>query len=254
MSKLFEVADVVTDDDSSWSAVPYDVQYNPVGFGLTVQNWCTLAGHLVAGDSVSAGDDDSASSVVYTIQSVGAMVSAKRPNRCMPVEEQRLYGKLRAALESSGTERAAAYTLYAGAPGFGARNPYLLNSDVATVSASAAVTDTVAAVLHAFYAGMVSDEPTVLHMGLQAAMQLSIGQAESPTAKSAELFLEIDGTPIVVSPDYPTAMVAATGPVTVRLGPVQDYQIRDSDVNRTYLVSNRVLAVEFDASIAVRST
>jgi hypothetical protein len=245
MSTLFEVAEVI-DGDGPWSGVPYDEQYDDAARPLIVQDVCTRANvALVAGSTSDVA-------VVYTIRPFGAMVSAQRPNRCVLGE----FPDFDAALESDlklDSERAASYVLWNGIPGWTGAQPTMVNSDVAVSGTGTTIQETVAKVLDLFYAGEVGKRP-ILHMGETAAMQLSAGSAMSPEAASSEYHLVMDGTAIVVSPHYPTAGVAATGPIKVRrtrtgvLVPAYDYTL-----NRTYFTTEMIMAVEFDASIAVRA-
>lgn len=247
MSDLFDVVTPV-DGDGPWSGVPYDVHYDASGETLIVQDVC-----LRANMAKVAGGVDQAPSVVYTVRPFGVMVSAKRPNRCVVGDFQDLVDGLHASLRLDGV-RSAAYVLWNGIPGWDSTAPFLLNSDVDTVSSGTTVQETVGKVLDSFRANEVGQEP-ILHMGQTAAMQLSSGEAASPSAPSKELYLTIDGTPIVVSPHYPTNTVAATGPIVVRRGGIRDQELTyDYVTNRTYFVANQVLAIEFDASIAVRAT
>lgn len=245
MSTLFEVAEVL-DGDGPWSGVPHDEQYDAGGRALIVQDVCTRANvAVVAGHTGTPA-------VVYTIRPFGAMVSALRPNRCVPGEFPDYEASLHADLKMD-AERAAAYTLWNGIPGWTSAQPFMLNSDVATAT-SASVQLTAANVLKTFYAGQVGQR-AVLHMGLGAAMALSAGNAMSPSAKSSEFYLTMDGTPIVVAAEYPIDGVAATGPVRVRRSDIADLvPAYDYATNRTYFTTDVVLAVEFDASIAVRAT
>lgn len=244
MSTLFEVAEVL-DGDGQWSGVPYDEQYDAGARPLIVQDVCNRANTaLVAGST-------SATAVVYTIRPFGAMVSASRPNRCVPGEFPDYEASLRADLKND-AERAAAYVLWNGIPGWTSAQPFLTNSDVTSLAGATAVQDVVAAVLRQFYAGEVGQKP-ILHMGFRAAMQLSSGNAMSPSPQSSEFYLLMDGTPIVVSDQYPTSGVAATGPVRVRRSNLADLvPAYDYGQNRTSFQSELILAVEFDASIAVR--
>lgn len=246
MSTLFEVAEVV-DGDGPWSGVPYDEPFDAGGRALIVQDVCTRANvAVVAGHTGTPA-------VVYTIRPFGAMVSASRPNRCVPGEFPDYEASLHADLKQD-AERAAAYTLWNGIPGWTSAQPFMLNSDVVSQSAATPVQDVVAAVLNAFYAGQVGQK-AVLHMGFRAAMQLSSGNAMSPSPQSSEFYLLMDGTPIVVSPDYPTSGVGATGPIKVRRSNIGDLvPAYDYATNRTSFTTDMVLAVEFDASIAVRGT
>lgn len=247
MSTLFEVATVL-DGDGSWSGVPYDEQYDAGARALVVQDICTRAN--VARVAGSLGNP----AVVYTIRPFGAMVSALRPNRCVPGEFPDFEASLHADLKHD-AQRAAAYVLWNGIPGWTSAQPFLTSSDVTNVGTiTTGVQDLVANVLDAWYDAEVGLRP-VLHMGLRAAMQLSSGDAISPSPKSSEYYLVMDGTPIVVQPEYPISQVAVTGPVTVRRSDIADLvPAYDSTINRTYFTTDMVLAVEFDASIAVRGT
>jgi hypothetical protein len=235
------------DGDGPWSGVPYDEAYDAGGRALIVQDVCTRANVAVVAGSTGAP------AVVYTIRPFGAMVSALRPNRCVPGEFPDYEASLHADLKLD-AERAAAYVLWNGIPAWTSAQPFLLNSDVVAPAAGSPVQDVVATVLDQFYLGQVGMRPT-LHMGLRAAMQLSAGNAMSPTPKSSEFYLTMDGTPIVVAAEYPINGVAATGPVKVRRSDIADLvPAYDYATNRTYFTTDVVLAVEFDASIAVRGT
>jgi len=250
MSTLLDVATVIrsdTDDaGQDWAAVPRDIQYWDAAAALIAQDRCVSGNaSLIAGSLTGTPS-------VYTVSAFGAMVSALAPERCTDRQQEDLYARLHSYLDDA-TDRTAGYVLWNGLPGWGPREPFMLNSDVDTVAASADVTTTVASVLGAYYAGSVDSNPT-LHMGYQAAIALSIGQAASPTPTSSKLYLEATGTPIVMSPSYPATAVAATGPVIVRLGStIKDFQIHDPTINRVRLVSQRLAAVEFNPASAVRA-
>lgn len=246
MSTLFQVAEVL-DGDGPWSGVPYDKEYDARARPLIVQDVCTRANVAVVAGSTSLP------AVVYTIRPFGAMVSASRPNRCVPGEFPEYEASLRADLKQD-AHRAASYVLWNGIPGWNATEPYITNSDVTAVAGAASIQDLVASVLDTYYAGETG-QPPVLHMGFRAAMQLSAGDAVSPSPESSEYYLVMDGTPIVVSDAYPISGVAATGPVTVRRSNLADLvPAYDYAQNRTSFQSELILAVEFDASIAVRGT
>lgn len=247
MSTLFEVADVV-DGDGPWSGVPYDQQYDASARALVVQDVCTRANAAVVAGSTSK------TAVVYTIRPFGAMVSAARPNRCVPGEFPEFEADLHADLKQD-SDRTAAYVLWNGIPGWTTAQPFMTSTDVTDVgTVSTDIQHLVAAVLDAFYTGQVGQKP-ILHMGETAAMLVSAGNAISPSPQSSEFYLVMDGTPIVVSPHYPTKAVAATGPVVVKRSNLADLvPAYDYGQNRTSFQSDLVLAVEFDASIAVRGT
>jgi len=252
VSNLFDVADVVN-GDGSWSGLAYDVTYQHSAEQLIVQDICTRANVAQV-----AGGTNNAPSILYTIRPFGAMVSAQRPNRCLNRDEFPGMDDYVAALHDDlklEAVRVASYVLYNGIPGWDSTAPFLLNSDVDTVSAIANDTPaTVAAVLDRFYAFEVGEKP-ILHMGLTSAMKLSSGNAMSPTPESGEFFLTMDGTPVVVSPAYPTNTVAATGAVKVHVGDIGDLEpVYLYATNRTMFIANMAMSVEFDASIAVRAT
>jgi hypothetical protein len=246
VSSLFDVAEVL-DGDGPWSGVPYDEQYDAGARPLIVQDVCTRAN--VARVAGSLGNP----AVVYTIRPFGAMVSALRPNRCVIGDFPDFDASLHADLKQD-AQRAAAYVLWNGIPGWTSAQPFMTSSDVTDVGTSATVQDVVAKVLDQFYDGEVG-EHAVLHMGLRAAMLLSAGNAMSPTPQSGEFYLTMDGTPIVVAPEYPISQVGATGPIKVRRSNIGDLvPSYDYAQNRTSFTTDMVLAVEFDASIAVRGT
>lgn len=246
MSNLFDVAEVL-DGDGPWSGVPYDRQYDAGARPLIVQDICTRANVARVAGSISNP------AVVYVIRPVGVMVSALRPNRCVIGEFPDFDASLHADLKSD-AQRAAAYVLWNGIPGWTSAQPFMTSSDVTDVGSSATVQDVVAKVLDQFYDGEVGLH-AVLHMGLRAAMLLSAGNAMSPTPQSGEFFLTMDGTPIVVAPEYPISQVGATGPVTVHRSDIGDLvPAYDYTQNRTSFTTDMALSVEFDASIAVRGT
>lgn len=257
MSRLFDVAEVIKGD--TWTdklgnprnfAGPYDVQYDDQA-PLIATDICSRTNtSLIAGVIGS-------SPVVYTVRPFGIMVSASRPNRCVlgqfPEFEKQLIDKL-----DRESERAAAAVLYAGITGWDSTCPFLLNSDVVTLSSGTTVQDTVPAVMDKFYAAETGQEP-ILHLGETSGVKISAGNALSPSPKSSEFFLAMDGTAIVIEPPYPTTFVAATGPVTVHLGTAgmpdpQWYYDSRTNNNRTIFAAERVLSVEFNATIAVRAT
>lgn len=250
MSRLFDVADVQR-GDGRWSGVPYDVPYDDQA-PLIVQDVCTRANVARVAGSLSS------TAVVYTIRPVGAMISASRPNRCVLGEFPDFEKGMIDDLDEE-AERAAAYVLYQGIPGWTSAQPYLTSSDVATVtSGTLTVQQLVAAVLDAFYTAETGVRP-VLHLGESAGVVLSAGNAMSPTAASPEFYLAMDGTPIVVNPVYPTNLIAATGPVTIKVGTAgfaEPQWVYDSitNNNRSIFTAQQVLAVEFNATIAVRAT
>jgi hypothetical protein len=259
MSRLFDVVDVEHGD--SWTdelgnkrgfGVPWDVPYDDQQ-PLIVTDICTRTNTSLVAGVISSG------AVVYTIRPFGASVSAMRPNRCVmgefPDYEDSLITKL--GLES---ERAAAYVLYNGITGWTTAQPFLTSSDVATVSAVANNTPaTIAKVLDAFYAAETGVRP-VLHLGETSAAALASGDALTTDPETPDrLFLAWDDVPITISTAYPTSTVAVTGPVTVRVGlpgmqqPRWYYDSR-ANQNRTIFTAQQPLAVEFNASIAVRAT
>lgn len=246
MSSLLEVADVET-GDGHWSAMPYDVEYDDQT-PLIVTDICTRTNtSLVAGVINSTP-------VVWTIRPFGASVSASRANRCVMGEFPEWEAELISRLDGE-ADRVCASVLYNGIAGWGNANPFLLNSDVLHQSPGTTVQDTVPAVLDAFRNGCVGVKP-ILHMGQTAAVKISAGNALSPAPDSEEFFLAMDGTPIVVNPEYPTNLVAATGPIKIKRGKAgfadpSWYYDSINNQNRTIFTAQQVLSVEFNATIAV---
>jgi hypothetical protein len=251
MSKLLDLADVVR-GDGPWSAVAYDVEYDDQR-PLIGTDVCTRNNTALIDGVISSG------AVVYTIHPFGATVSAVRPHRCVPGDgDFEEYERDIIATLDEEAEHTATYVLYNGIPGWGSAQPYFLNSDVHTLSAGTTVQDTVPAVLDAFYGFSTGVEP-ILHLGLTSAVKLSAGNAVSPTPESARFYLAMDGTPIVVSHEYPTTFVGVTGPIKIKLGRAgmaepQYYYDSQVNQNRTIFVAEQLLAIEFDATIAVRAT
>jgi hypothetical protein len=248
MSRLFDVADV-EEGDGNWSAMTYDVEYDDQQ-PLIVTDVCTRTNTALVSGLISSG------ALVYKIKPFGVTVTASRPNRCVMGEFPDYEADLIAKLDRE-VERAASSVLYSGIPGWDNTQPYLTSSDVTAVSAGTTVQDTVPSVLDMFYQGETGLRP-ILHLGETAGVKISAGNALSPAPSSHEFFLAMDGTPICISPEYPTNLVAATGPIKIKRGSVgmadpQWYYDSITNNNRTIFTAMTVVAVEFNATIAVRS-
>jgi hypothetical protein len=257
MSRLFDVAEVIRGD--TWTddlgnprnfAGVYDRQYDDQ-VPLIATDICTRTNTSLIAGVVGALP------TLYTIRPFGVTVSASRPNRCILGQFPEFEDELIKRLDRE-SERAAAATLYGGVTGWDNTCPYLLSSDVTTVGSGTTVQDTVPSVMDLFYAGQTGQMP-ILHLGQTAGVKISAGNALSPTPSSKEFFLAMDGTPINISPEFPTNFVAVTGPITIHLGsagmqePKWYYDSRTNN-NRSIFTAERVMSLEFNAIIAVRAT
>lgn len=257
MSRLFDVANVIRGD--TWTdalgnprnfAGPYDVQYVDQ-VPLIATDICSRTNTTLISGVVGS------QAVVYTVRPFGIMVSATRPHRCVLGEFPEWEKELIAKLDRE-SERAASAVLYNGITGWDSTCPFLLNTDVTTVSSGSTVQDTVPAVMDKFYANETGQK-LILHLGDTTGVKISAGNALSPSPASSEFFLAMDGTPIDVSPAFPTSTVAATGEIDIHLGTAgmpdpQYYYDSRVNQNRTIFTAERVLSVEFNATIAVRAT
>lgn len=229
MNGLLQVATVIN-GDGNWAA-GYEAEALGCGLSVATTDICTPARVVVTG---ATDLDDMPSS--YEVVPFGIVARVKRSTRCSSGEEQKQVDE---AL-SAATEMAVGKVMWEGVSGW-TGGAFLESTDVATATEGASTKATIAAVLDKFYS-LAGWEVPILHLGLTSALN------------AADLF---EGNPaftnvtVAVSPGYPTTGVAATGPITVHLGPVQSFQSFDSTVNRTEIEANRLAAIEFDPCIAV---
>jgi hypothetical protein len=117
---------------------------------------------------------------------------------------------------------------------------YLTHGDVEEITRGADAYTTVGSLLERAYEKTPFLRPTI-HLGWQSALALQFG-------------LTTLGLPYVVPHGYPANAIAVTGPVTIRLGSVQNISRTDIKINRTYFEATRIAAIEFDPAQAVRSS
>lgn len=239
-----ELVDVEYDDDPSakWT-IGFDLQAAAAATVLTVADPCTVQSALIAGAP-------NASPKVYTVRATAAAVSARRNVRCaMGIELEIVQG----LLANGGSTSAAEWTLWNGDTAWDPNIvPSLQNTDVHTASAGSSVSDTLANVINA-YSGITVLQDYVVHLGIKAALELSAQGFAYNTDMNGQLRIRATNAPIVVSPYYPAAGVALTGPLRVYIGPPDAYQVYDSLLNRTNINGNQLIAIAFDPSTAVRA-
>lgn len=246
-NRLFDAPDFVEVDgpeDGMWS-VGFDLQAATAATTLLVQDPCTETGTFVAGAA------DASSPKVYTITAFAATVSARRNIRCSLDTDLAMVSGL---LASSGTVSSAEYVLWNGMSAWDPNvQPSLHNNDVSVISPSASIADTISAAI-VKYSTITVLKDYVVHLGVDAAIDLSaLGYTET-IDQSGQLRLRATGAPIVVSPNYPASGVAVTGPIDIKLGEIAAYQAFDFHTNRTNVVAYQLIAIAFDPSTSIRTT
>lgn len=228
MNGLLNVASVVN-GDGNWAA-GYEAEALGCGLSVSVTDVCTPARAVVTGAAIAEAYPSA-----YEVAPFAIVSRTKRPTRCSSGEEQKQVDE---AL-SAATEMAVGQVFWSGIAGW-TTGAFLESTDVATVATGTTTLDTVGTALAEFYT-LGGWEVPILHLGIKSALDV------------AELFESplFEGLSVAVSPGYPSAGVAVTGPITVHLGPVQSMQSYDSTVNRSEIEANRLAAIEFDPCIAV---
>lgn len=238
-----------------------DVEYQPENgtwtHGFDLQAATAASVLAVAADPCSSylseqvAGTPNASPKVYTVHAFAANVSARRNLRCANGEE---YEMVLALLANGGAVSAAEYALWNGIGGWDANvQPSLHNNDVQTASVGANVAETLANVVTA-YSALTALQFYVIHLGVKSALDLSaLGYAYTTDPASGTLRLRAVDMPIVVSPYYPPAGVALTGPIKINVGPADAFQVYDVDLNRTNISGFQMLSLAFDPSTAVRA-
>lgn len=238
-----DLVDVTYDDDpaAKWT-IGFELQNSASASTLTTQDPCSKQSSLLAGAI-------NASPKVYIVSAFAAAVSARRNVRCAIGEELEIVQSL---LVNGGVTSAVESALWFGVSGWDPNlQPSLANSDVATATnVPTSIPDTLANVVNR-YSALTAIQDYVIHLGVKAALELSaLGYAYSMGA-SGQLFLRATGAPIVVSPYYPSAGVALTGPLEIFVGVPDAWQVYDSLLNRTNINGNQLIALAFDPSTAV---
>lgn len=241
-----ELVDVERDlpgETGMWT-IGFDLQAASSAVTLYVQDPCSETPTYVAGAT------DASSPKVYIITSFSATVSARRNNRCALGIELELVSEL---LAEGGTEGAAEYVLWNGISTWDPNaQPSLQNNDVITVARQALIQDTVSFAVSK-YATLTVVDDYVVHLGVQAAMDLSAQGYTETIDQFGQLRIKATGAPIVVSPYYPTLGVAVTGPLKVLIANPSAYQTYSAYNNRTNIVGYQPLAIAFDPSSSVRA-
>lgn len=241
-----ELVDVERDapgETGMWT-IGFDLQAASSAVTLYVQDPCSETGTFVAGAT------DASNPKVYIITAFSATVSARRNNRCALGIELELVSEL---LAEGGTEGAAEYVLWNGISTWDPNaQPSLQNNDVATVAVQAAIQDTVALAI-VKYATITVVDDYVLHLGVQAALDLSAQGYTETIDQFGQLRLKATGAPIVVSPYYPKLGVAVTGPLKVLITNPAAYQSYSAYNNRTNIWGDQIIAIAFDPSSAVKA-
>lgn len=244
-NRLFDTPDLVDVEygDGMWT-IGYDLQAARGAITLLVQDPCAETGTYVA------GAPNASSPNVYTIQAFSATVSARRNNRCALGFELELATEL---LQDGGATQAAEYVLWNGLSAWStAAQPSLQNTDVIPVAAGSAIQDTIAKCIDQ-YSTLTVLKDYVVHLGIQAALDLSAQGYTETIDQSGQLRVKATGAPIVVSPSYPLSGVAVTGPILIQLNEIAAYQAFDYNLNRTNIVGYQLIAIAFDPSTSVRA-
>lgn len=245
-NRLFDGGDLVevAYGDGGWTR-GFDLQAATAATVMTIIDPCSEAPQYVAGTP-------NASPNVYHVTAFSAEVSARRNVRCAIGEELDIVQGL---LTAGGSVGAAEYALWNGSPGWDPNvAPSLQNADIKTVSATSGnVAETLASVIVA-YSDLTVLNGYVLHLGIKAALDLSAQGYTYSIDVMGNLRLRATDAPIVVSPYYPAAGVAITGPIEINVGDVQAFQTYDAGrQNRTNITGFQLMTVAFDPSTSVRA-
>lgn len=244
-NRLFDAPDFVevVPGDGMWS-IGFDLQASTAATTLLVQDPCSETGTFVAGAA------DASSPKVYTITAFSATVSARRNIRCSLDTDLEMVSKL---LQAGGAVSAAEYVLWNGMSAWDPNaQPSLHNNDVQTSTTAASIADTISNAI-VKYSQLTVLPDYIVHLGVDAAIDLSaLGYTETIDA-SGQLRLRATGAPIVVSPNYPASGVAVTGPIVVNIGEIAAYQAFDFHTNRTNILAYQLIALAFDPSTSIRA-
>lgn len=244
-NRLFDTPDLVDVEygDGMWT-IGFDLQAARGAATLLVQDPCAETGTYVAGAA------DASLPKVYTIKAFSATVSARRNNRCALGFELDLVTEL---LQDGGTQQATEFVLWNGVSAWNPNiQPSLQNNDVTTVSKGSTIADTVALIIDQ-YSTLTVLKDYVVHLGVQAALDLSAQGYTETIDQAGQLRVKATGAPIVVSPSYPLLGAAVTGPILVQIGDPTAYQAFDYNLNRTNILGYQIIAISFDPSTSVRA-
>lgn len=213
-------------------------QFGSVGCALRseVTNICGPASReTLTRDSGEAGPTEGLTVNAFTVVTSLA-------ERVMCADPTASPALVRDAMEME-SEKAAGLALWGGT----GENPDLSfqGPDVATVAAGASTNATVAALLKEFWsrATGVQYQDTIIHLGVGALLEL-FGEIEAGLIKNLNIRT-------ATSPGYPSDMVAVTGPVLIKLGPIEVIPRVDESVNRQLTEAVRLGSIQFDPCMAV---
>lgn len=223
MAKFFETFTVI-EGDGDWTR-GYPITTLGAGFHLSTQDICTPAAPGALPDTPMGVDIEPFAITAY----------AEVPPRCAPEE----VGDFVDQAFKASTEWAISNALWNG-PAAATGTTYLTHGDVEVVARGADPYTTVGSLLERAFEKSPYLQP-VIHLGWQSAMSLQFGLATL-------------GLPFVVPHGYPSNAIAVTGPVTIRLGSIQNITEVDTSINRQYFEATRIAAIEFDPAQAVRSS
>lgn len=232
MGTLLGASNVI-EGDGNWSA---GYQIDSVG-GALVSYAVDVCSPNRTGSRVSGFEDGSAEGLDANIIAVVTQLPGKV--RCQSGDEEQL---VRKAIGVE-TEKSLGKALWGLT---GNTDVSLAAADVLTVTAGGSRVASVGAALKEFWDKAVGVDytETVLHLGVDVVLDM-FGQIEGSILKNFDI-------KIASSAGYPPDGIAVTGPITVRLGSVQSLVGNAWGTNRVNTEANRLAALEFDPTIAVR--
>lgn len=245
-TNLIEINDSA-DGNTRWS-IGFDLQASSADAMLGVADPCSEYSTLVAGKQ----GQQNGSTRVYHIKAFSAVVSARRNNMCANGEELTMVQEL---LANGGLTSALEYALWNGINVWDpAIQPSLQNNDVLTVSAVANnPAETLAAALIK-YAQTTPLQGNVVHLGLKAAFDLTAAGYAYNLTPGGILRIRATDSPVVVSPYYPTAGIAVTGPIEINTGAgINAWQTYSAYDNRTNISGDTLATIAFDPGTSVRA-
>lgn len=225
LARFFETFEVV-EEVGNWTKAPYPIDVLSRGLMTTVTDICDPADR-------SDPPDFEMGVMVHPFAVEGNLMV---PTRCAPEEiRERVIDLMRDT-----TEMIVTKAMWSGVSDLGAgATLFLKHADITEVPRVADYAETLATVLEEAYEQTPSIKP-VVHLGWQAAMALQFG-------------LQNLKLPFVVPPGYPKNAIAVTGPVRIRMSPMNTTVSVDWSINRKHIEITRFAAIEFDPYQAVRA-
>lgn len=221
MSTFYETFKII-EEDGSWTS-GYTVDSFDSGISTKVVDICAPA-------KVDVPADNHLGWRVYPFAILGHQVV---PTRCTPNQIE----EMMAPVIQQSTEYTVTSTLWNGS-GNADDAMYLTSDGVETVAPGATLAESLGTLLSEAYKRTPYLTP-LIHLGFTSAINLQLG-------------LNNLGIPYVIGPGYPPNTLAVTGPVTVRLSSVRVTSEVDTELNRRYVEGDRIGAIEFDPTKALR--